>query len=87
MDFKLSYEQEAIQKAAEEFAKGEFDKDIALEHEKAHTFPHEILKRHANWVLWAFITPKNTAARNMVYWKILLWRRPFAARIRDWVLL
>ena len=45
MDFKLSYEQEAIQKAAEEFAKGEFDKDIALEHEKAHTFPHEILKK------------------------------------------
>lgn len=45
MDFKLSYEQEAIKKAAEEFAKGEFDKDVALEHEKAHTFPHEILKK------------------------------------------
>jgi alkylation response protein AidB-like acyl-CoA dehydrogenase len=45
MDFKLSYEQEAIQKAAEEFAKGEFDKEIALEHEKAHTFPYEIWKK------------------------------------------
>jgi alkylation response protein AidB-like acyl-CoA dehydrogenase len=45
MDFKLSYEQEAIQKAAEEFAKGEFDKEIALEHEKAHTFPYEIWEK------------------------------------------
>src|SRR4030042_670500 len=45
MDFKLSYEQEAIQKAAEEFARGEFDKEIALEHEKAHTFPYEIWKK------------------------------------------
>ncbi len=45
MDFKLSYEQEAIQKAAEEFAKGEFDKDVALEHERTHTFPYQILKK------------------------------------------
>ncbi len=45
MDFKLSYEQEAIQKAAEEFAKGEFDKDVALEHERTHTFPYKILKK------------------------------------------
>jgi alkylation response protein AidB-like acyl-CoA dehydrogenase len=45
MDFKLSYEQEAIQKAAEEFAKGEFDKDVALEHERNHTFPYEIWKK------------------------------------------
>jgi alkylation response protein AidB-like acyl-CoA dehydrogenase len=45
MDFKLSYEQEAIQKAAEEFARGEFDKAIVLEHEKAHTFPYEIWKK------------------------------------------
>jgi len=45
MDFRLSHEQEAIQKAAEEFAKGEFDKDVALEHEKSHTFPYEIWKK------------------------------------------
>jgi alkylation response protein AidB-like acyl-CoA dehydrogenase len=43
MDFDLSEEQESIQKAAEEFAKGEFDKDLALEFERNHTFPHEIL--------------------------------------------
>jgi len=45
MEFKLDKEQEAIQKAAREFAKGEFDKEIALEHERNHTFPLEIWKK------------------------------------------
>jgi alkylation response protein AidB-like acyl-CoA dehydrogenase len=45
MNFDLSEEQTAIQKAAEEFAKGEFDKDLALEFERNHTFPHDILKK------------------------------------------
>ncbi|MGA1868586.1 MAG: acyl-CoA dehydrogenase family protein [bacterium] len=45
MDFKLSIEQEAIQKAARDFAKGEFDKESALEHEKSHTFPEKIWKK------------------------------------------
>jgi len=45
MDFKLNKEQEAIQKAAREFAQGEFDKEIALEHERAHTYPSELLKK------------------------------------------
>ncbi|RJR33752.1 MAG: acyl-CoA dehydrogenase [Desulfobacteraceae bacterium] len=45
MDFRLSKEQEAIQKAARDFAKGEFDKDIALEHERGHKFPREIWKK------------------------------------------
>jgi alkylation response protein AidB-like acyl-CoA dehydrogenase len=45
MEFKLNKEQEAIQKAAREFAKGEFDKEIALEHERSHTFPLEIWKK------------------------------------------
>ena len=45
MDFRLNKEQEAIQKAAREFAKGEFDKEIALEHERTHTFPRSIWKK------------------------------------------
>ena len=45
MDFKLSKEQEGIEKAAQEFAKGEFDKEIALEHERTHTFPRSIWKK------------------------------------------
>jgi alkylation response protein AidB-like acyl-CoA dehydrogenase len=45
MDFKLTYEQKAIQESAQEFASGEFDKDIAFEHERSHTFPYEIWKK------------------------------------------
>lgn len=45
MDFQLNKEQEAIQKAAEEFAKGEFDKEVALEHEMSHEFPKKIWKK------------------------------------------
>jgi len=45
MDFNLNFEQQAIQKSAEEFAKGEFNKDIALEHERNHSFPYEIWKK------------------------------------------
>ncbi|MEJ2724149.1 MAG: acyl-CoA/acyl-ACP dehydrogenase [Deltaproteobacteria bacterium] len=45
MDFKLNKEQEEILKAAQEFAKGEFDKEIALEHERTHTFPRSIWKK------------------------------------------
>jgi alkylation response protein AidB-like acyl-CoA dehydrogenase len=45
MDFKLGYEQESIQKAAAEFAVGEFKKEIALEHERNHTFPYDIWKK------------------------------------------
>jgi alkylation response protein AidB-like acyl-CoA dehydrogenase len=45
MEFGLSNEQEAILKAAEEFAQGEFAKDVALEHERAHTFPYDIWKK------------------------------------------
>ena len=45
MDFKLSTEQNSIQKAAREFATGEFDKEIALELERTHTFPSKIWKK------------------------------------------
>lgn len=45
MDFTLSKEQEEIRKAAAAFAKGEFDKEIALDHERGHTFPKEIWKK------------------------------------------
>jgi alkylation response protein AidB-like acyl-CoA dehydrogenase len=45
MDFKLDKEQKAIQTAAMDFARGEFDKEIALELEKTHSFPKEIWKK------------------------------------------
>jgi alkylation response protein AidB-like acyl-CoA dehydrogenase len=45
MDFALTKEQKEIQKAAREFAEGEFDKDVALDHERKHAFPLEIWRK------------------------------------------
>ena len=45
MDFELTKAQKEIQKAAREFAKGEFDKDLALELDRKHDFPRSIWKK------------------------------------------
>jgi alkylation response protein AidB-like acyl-CoA dehydrogenase len=45
MDFELSEEQKEIKRAAYEFAKGEFDKDLAIELAKNHAFPEQIHKK------------------------------------------
>ena len=44
MDFELTREQKEIQKAAREFAKGEFP-DVALDYDINETFPAEIVKK------------------------------------------
>ena len=48
MDFDLNEEQKGIQKAASDFANGEFDKEVALELERNHQFPLAILKKACN---------------------------------------
>ena len=45
MDFRLSEEQESIQKAARDFAKGEFKKELSLELERSHSFPEKLWKK------------------------------------------
>jgi len=45
MDFRLTTEQIDIQKAAQEFAKGEFDPDAALELDQNQQFPSSIWKK------------------------------------------
>jgi alkylation response protein AidB-like acyl-CoA dehydrogenase len=47
MNFELSDEQKDIQKAAKEFAQGEFDPDLALELDQAGKFPESIWKKAA----------------------------------------
>jgi alkylation response protein AidB-like acyl-CoA dehydrogenase len=47
MDFELNKSQKEIQKAAREFAKGEFDKELALELDNKHEFPRDIWKKAA----------------------------------------
>jgi len=48
MDFELTKSQKEIQKAAKEFAKGEFDKELALELDRTHEFPTKIWKKAAD---------------------------------------
>ena len=45
MDFTLSKEQIDVQKAAEEFARGEFDPDAALEYDEKQEFPSPVWKK------------------------------------------
>jgi alkylation response protein AidB-like acyl-CoA dehydrogenase len=45
MDFELTKDQKDIQKAARDFAKGEFDKDLALQLDRDHEYPTAIWKR------------------------------------------
>jgi alkylation response protein AidB-like acyl-CoA dehydrogenase len=45
MDFELSDEQKDVQKAAMEFAKGEFDPDLSLELDRTGQFPESIWKK------------------------------------------
>ena len=45
MDFELNKAQRQIQKAARDFAKGEFDKELALELDRKHEFPTQIWKK------------------------------------------
>jgi len=46
--FELNRSQKEIQKAARDFAKGEFDKDQAIELEKENRFPEKIWKKAAD---------------------------------------
>ncbi|NWG04254.1 MAG: acyl-CoA/acyl-ACP dehydrogenase, partial [Syntrophaceae bacterium] len=45
MDFNLSEEQKDVQKAASDFAQGEFDPELALELDKKGAFPESIWKK------------------------------------------
>lgn len=45
MDFNLSKPQKEIKKAAWEFARGKFDKEMIIEQSKTQTFPIDILKK------------------------------------------
>ena len=47
MDFRLSDEQKDVQKAAREFAQGEFDPDLALELDEGGKFPESLWKKAA----------------------------------------
>jgi len=45
VEFELTKSQKEIQKAVKDFAKGEFDKELALELDRTHEFPHKIVEK------------------------------------------
>ena len=49
MDFRLTKEQADIQKAAVEFAEGEFDPDLALEWDRDQHFPKTLWERASDF--------------------------------------
>ncbi len=61
MNFDLTEEQKGIQKAADEFAKGEFDKEVALELDRNHQYPF----RHPEKGLQPRISSESIIQRNM----------------------
>ena len=60
MDFELTKSQKEIQKAAREFAKGEFDKELALELDRKHEFPTKIWKKAGKIGLIGVHFPEQT---------------------------
>jgi alkylation response protein AidB-like acyl-CoA dehydrogenase len=59
MDFELNKEQKAIQKAARDFAEGEFTKEYALECEENHRFPAEAHKKACRLGLLSMHDPEE----------------------------
>jgi alkylation response protein AidB-like acyl-CoA dehydrogenase len=65
MDFNLTREQVDIQKAAKEFAKGEFDPDAALEYDEKQQFPSAIWKKAAELGFVAVHFPEEYGGQDL----------------------
>ncbi len=65
MEFELTTEQQDIQKAVRDFAKGEFDKDLALELEEKHEFPKKIWKKAGNLGLIGVHFPEEYSGQGL----------------------
>ncbi len=80
MDFELSKSQKEIQKAAREFAKGEFDKELALELDKAHKFPKEIWRKAAELGFIGVHYPDEYSGQGLGVTENILIAEEFCAR-------
>ena len=65
MDFELTKSQKEIQKAARDFAKGEFDKELALELDRTHAFPKEIWEKAADLGFIGIHFPEEYAGQGL----------------------
>ncbi len=63
--FELTRSQKEIRKAARDFAKGEFDKDLAIELERESRFPEKIWKKAAELGFIGIHFPENLSGGGM----------------------
>ena len=80
MDFELTKSQKEIQKAARDFAKGEFDKDLALELEKKHEFPEKIWKKAADLGFIGIHFPEQYSGQGLGILENILVAEEFCSR-------
>jgi alkylation response protein AidB-like acyl-CoA dehydrogenase len=72
MDFELSDEQKDVQKAAKEFAQGEFDPDLALELDRSGKFPESIWKKAAQLGFIGIHYPEEFGGQGLGFFENLL---------------
>ena len=72
MDFELSDEQKDIQRAAREFAQGEFDPDLALELDQEGKFPEPLWKKAAQLGFIGIHYPEEFGGQGLGFFENLL---------------
>jgi alkylation response protein AidB-like acyl-CoA dehydrogenase len=80
MDFELSKSQKEIQKAAREFARGEFDKELALELDRKHEFPRKIWQKAGELGFIGVHYPESYAGQGLGCLENILIAEEFCAR-------
>jgi len=80
MDFELNTSQKEIQRAAREFAKGEFDPDLVLELEKKHEYPVKIWKKAAELGFIGIHFPEQYSGQGLGVLENILIAEEFCAR-------
>jgi len=80
MDFEFGKSQKDIQKAAREFAKGEFDKELALELDRKHEFPRKIWQKAAQLGFIGVHYPEAYSGQGLGVMENILIAEEFCAR-------
>ena len=80
MDFELTKSQKEIQKAAREFARGEFAKELALELDRKHEFPTQIWKKACDLGFVGVHFPEKYSGQNLGILENIIIADEFCAR-------
>ena len=80
MDFELTRSQKEIQKAARDFAKGESDKELALEMAQKHEFPEKIWKKAADYGFIGVHFPEKYSGQELGVLENILIAEAFCAQ-------